>query len=79
MSLFMRMLENDSPWWEHAAMTDGGGIGQMQSRAVCSDAAHVEQQEVGELHFWYHGSHEALCHVSVMEHTNSVLMQSETS
>lgn len=51
----------------------------MQSRAVCSDAAHVEQQEVGELHFWYHGSREALCHVSVMEHTNSVLMQSETS
>lgn len=51
----------------------------MQSRAVCSDAAHVEQQEVGELHFWYRGSREALCHVSVMEHTNSVLMQSETS
>lgn len=33
----MRMLENDSPCWERAAMTDGGGIGQMQSRAVCSE------------------------------------------
>lgn len=72
------MLEKGSPWWERAAMTDGGGIGQMQSRAVCSDAAHVEQQEVENCTF---GTVEVvrLCHVSVTEHTNSVLMQSETS
>lgn len=47
---------------------------------MCPDAAHEwSWQEVGELHFWYHGCREALCNVSIMEHTNTQyrMMQSK--
>lgn len=78
------MLENDSLQWMKAAMTTNEKRHRTNaSRAVlCSDAAHefgVGRKVVGELHFWYHGCCEALCNVSLMEHTNTQywMMQSK--
>lgn len=75
--LSMRMLENDFPQWELAAMTKQMRKGQCQekwlrrnaSRAVCSDAARtfgVGRKDVCELHF---GTMDVmkLCNVSIME------------
>lgn len=49
---------------------------------VGREAAHVwSWQEVGELHFWFHGCCKALCNVSIMEHTNTQywMMQFKTN